>query len=383
MDPKPGPGKPSSEPLPSFIQAVRPRTVIVVGAGVVGLAAAWLLSHRGHRVTVLNPTLAVPKTKQGRLSGSQAALGVLMADVFHRSRGRAWALRQRSRELWELWQQLLSSRGLPLVRRPGLLLLAKDQDQWQRHQALVLERTALGIPLELWPAERLQDLRPSLPCGCCGALFSPRDGQLDGAVALQQWLIDGRRLGMEEVAGSARRLERSAGGWRLHLDRGVSLQAEAIVLAAGLELGALWPDGAELPPAPALGAVLGQALELQLDDQDPDPTLWPGSLVWSGINLVPRPGHRLWLGATLEPGDQAGTAALEQLRTLEGMAPAWLERATVLSRWEGLRVRPEGQPAPLLLQPAPGLVVAGGAYRNGVLLAPALAEAVVECLERR
>lgn len=364
----------------------------MVGAGIVGLTTAWCLIQRGQAVTLIDPCLAPPAADQGlgpgavapgqSLSGSEAALGLLMADVFHRSRGRAWQWRQRARELWQAWAEQLAGRGRPLARRPGLLLLAEDPLQLQRHQALVAERQALGIPLELWSAERLRQLQPQLPLACVGALHSPRDGQLDPAQALRQLRLDGEAFGLELLAGSVDALERQGSLWRLHLAGGAVRSAEAVVLATGLALATLWPDAAAATPAPRLAAVLGQAVELAVHEDDPDPELWPGSLAWCGINLVPRPGRRLWLGATLEPGQRAEPEALARLRSLNGQAPAWLQRATVLRQWQGLRVKPEGQPAPLLLQPAPGLVAAGGTYRNGVLLAPALAEQVVECLER-
>ena len=76
----------------------------------------------------------------------------------------------------------------------------------------------------------------------------------------------------------------------------------------------------------------------------------------------------------MEPGDQAAAAALTELRGLAGEAPLWLRQAKVVRQWQGLRVRPVGQPAPLLAEPEPGLLVAGGHYRNGVLLAAATAE---------
>jgi glycine/D-amino acid oxidase-like deaminating enzyme len=106
---------------------------------------------------------------------------------------------------------------------------------------------------------------------------------------------------------------------------------------------------------------------------------------WRGINLVPRPdlanGRRFWLGATLEPGTSATAAALEGLRQLEGAAPEWLRQAREVRRWQGLRPRPVGRPAPLLEALAPGLLLAGGHYRNGVLLAPASAAWVAEQVE--
>lgn len=125
--------------------------------------------------------------------------------------------------------------------------------------------------------------------------------------------------------------------------------------------------------------MLGQALELELAASTPE--LWPGSLVWRGINLVPRPQRRLWIGATLEPGESASPDALTNLANLQGDAPTWLRQASTVRQWQGLRVRPVGQPAPVLIEPRPGLLVSTGHYRNGILLAPASAAWVAEQIE--
>jgi D-amino-acid oxidase len=193
---------------------------------------------------------------------------------------------------------------------------------------------------------------------------------------------DGLRLGLQLIAAAAVALERPAragGNWTVALANGQGLQAQWLVICGGLGSPALLdPLGHERPQAP----VLGQALELQLPAGCPDPGGWPGSISWNGINLVPRANGRLWLGATVEPdSDQASAPALAELRLLGGQAPAWLEQATVLQQWQGLRARPCGRPAPLLEQLEPGLVLASGHYRNGVLLAPASAEWVAERIE--
>ncbi len=56
-------------------------------------------------------------------------------------------------------------------------------------------------------------------------------------------------------------------------------------------------------------------------------------------------------------------------------------RARLCRHWQGLRARPQGQPAPLLQDLGNGLLLAAGHYRNGVLLAPASAEWVAERIE--
>ena len=62
-----------------------------------GRCCAWLLTSGGHRVTLVDQAPDPPSR-----SGSAAALGLLMAQVYQRSSGRAWRLRQRSLALLQV-----------------------------------------------------------------------------------------------------------------------------------------------------------------------------------------------------------------------------------------------------------------------------------------
>lgn len=366
--------------------------MIVVGAGQVGVAAAWWLQSHGHRVLIVDPGGG---SKHGsgsgsgaNLNGSQAALGVLMARVFHRSRGRAWRLRQQSLDLWEQWRQILEGRGHPIPWRPGLLLLASDPAELERQQALVTDPMRQGMGLQLWSQDKLAELSPAGPAAV-GGLFSESDGQLDPGLTLHALLSDGIEAGLCHQSGRAVALEPRGGGWQVRLEPGGVAEAEWVLVCAGVASGALLEPLDVLKP---MEPVLGQALELERAPNDaprptPPETLWnwPGAVVHGGVNLVPRPdlpgGRRFWLGATLEPGLRADPARLETLRELGGAAPPWLEAAHERGRWQGLRCRPQGQPAPLLEQVAPGLLLLSGHYRNGVLLAPASADWALRWIE--
>ena len=386
------------------------RTVIVVGGGIVGLSCAWLLQRRGHRVLLIDPVLGSESSQETATGASRAALGVLMGQVFHRSHGRGWQLRQRSLELWKSWNQSLASRGRPIAHRSGLLLLAQDGPELERQQTLLADRQRLGLPLSAWSLEQLNAMAPPLPEQAVGGLFSPEDGQIDPLQALEALHSDAAAAGLTSLSESVTSLEprRRGIGWQVRLQDGRVLEAEWLVLAAGIGSQSLLAglegqresaSGGRAGPPLRLEPVLGQALELEVeasvaqaigqpppDHNGSDATPgWPGVVVWQGLCLVPRPdlpgGRRLWLGSSLEPGSEPSPEALQNLRALGGAAPDWLLRARVVRQWQGLRPRPVGRPAPLLECLAPGLLLASGHYRNGVLLAPASAEWVMQKVE--
>ena len=381
--------------LPSPHPARPSRRVLVIGAGLVGLSIAWLLCRRGHAVTLVDSGSSADESGDDPAGSraSEAALGVLMGRVFHRSSGRGWRLRQQSLELWAAWRQDLAARGRPLPWREGLLLLAADaQDLERQHTLLHDPRRQTDDPrvaLQWWRPERLGALRPQLPAAL-GGLYSPGDGQLDPLPALRLLAEDAEAAGLIRRQTWATALRQAETGWALELAGGERISADWVVLAAGLGSNALLPEGLRCA-APALEPVLGQALELELDPADrprAETAPWPGAIVWRGINLIARPCRlepeapwRLWLGATLEPGREAAAEPLARLRDLGGEAPDWLRRARPVRQWQGLRARPRGEAAPLLRELAGGLLLATGHYRNGVLLAPASAAWVAERLE--
>ena len=345
-------------------------SVLVVGAGIIGLAAAWKLAELGHPVTLVDPAFALHKPSMA--SGSQAALGVMMGQVFHRSAGRAWRLRQQSQALWVQWLAEFEQRGYRLPHRRGLLLLAASEDDLSKQARIAGDRARLGQTVRLISPEELEHFRHQLPGHPLGGLLSPEDGQLDPGAVMAAMLSEAKRAGVVCLAGKAVAVVRQS-PWQLVLEGQRHLEADWLVLALGLGTAALL---ASLGLVLDLEPVLGQALELELASTPH--WSWPGVVVWRGMNLVPRPdlgdqGRRLWLGATLEQGDRPDAAALACLRQLGGEAPNWLREAEVVRHWQGLRCHPRGQAAPVLEEPDPGLLIASGHYRNGVLLAPATA----------
>jgi len=297
-----------------------------------------------------------------------------MGHVFRRSSGRAWRLRRRSMELWPRWAESLSTPSDPLTVQTPLLQLAASEREADLQRQLAQQRSALGLDF-LEPGALHRD-HADWPVSRHGGLLSKRDGRIDPLALLKALRRELATWNVTLTPTRATRLERHQGAWRVGLGDGDGpVTADHVVVCSGLasqEL--LLPLGHGRPMEP----VLGQVLHLQLTTPEALHSHWPAVLVSHGVNLVRLGRDQLWLGATLEPGETPLDAAALAMRALEGDAPRWLMEASELSRWHGLRARPNGRPAPLLEVLEPGLILASGHYRNGVLLAPATAEWVCE-----
>ena len=353
----------------------------MIGAGAVGAGTAWHLARQGHNVTLIDPSVDAPIQRsnghQQALNGTAASLGVLMGNVFRRSSGRAWRLRQRSMELWPQWVEKLHHPDTPLQLDSPLIQLASSPLELERMQSLAKQRRELG--LESFSSESTEALETSdqipLPNPGHGGLRSQNDGRID-PLALQRALR--RSLKAEKVALLPARvttLHRPNPGdrnlWRLELSTGHNTHCDVVVICTALDSSLLLqPLGHEFP----MEAVLGQVLDLQVSASAKAWDHWPAVLVCNGINLIRHGDNGLWLGATLEQGEEPSAEEPSIMRRLDGLAPSWLQQAEVVNQWHGLRARPSGRPAPLLEVLEPGLILASGHYRNGVLLAPATAD---------
>ncbi|MDA9740294.1 FAD-binding oxidoreductase [Synechococcus sp. AH-736-M20] len=349
----------------------------MIGAGAIGLGTAWHLAQQGHDVSVYDPRLNQSVDREGSandLSGTSASLGVLMGHVFRRSSGRSWRLRRRSMELWPQWIETLQAHQPDLKLYPGLLQIAEDEQAAERMESLAAQRVDLG--LQIVTNVGLEGIWPT---ASHGGLHSRHDGRIDPLLlqqALRQALAE---QNVELNATAVVHLARKDNLWRVHHADGNSSVHDLVVLCTALNSDVLLePLGQARPMTP----VLGQALSLELTTGPPTWSHWPSVLVDQGFNLIPTAPGRLLLGATVEPGDRASKDPLTLMRNLNERAPEWLRSAKVVGHWSGLRARPVGRPAPLLEELEPGLILASGHYRNGVLLTPGTAEWVAAAVEQ-
>jgi glycine oxidase len=274
----------------------------------------------------------------------------------------------------------LESTGLDVgLRTTGTVAVGFDTDDMRALDAMHAFQLELGLAADRLSARAVRDLEPGLSPRVRGGVYVPGDFSVDGR-ALHAALLSAVSslsvtLVRDRVSSVLVRDGRAVG---LGLSDGSTVEASSVVLALGA-----W--GASLPGAPPIPVrpVKGQILRLRGAAGLVDRTV--RALVRNRyVYLVPYDKDGLIVGATVEdrgfdPTVTAG-AVHDLLRDAIEVVPGVteLELVETLARW-----RP-GTPdnAPLLGQcELPGLVLATGHYRNGVLLAPVTGDAIAELLD--
>jgi glycine oxidase len=218
-----------------------------------------------------------------------------------------------------------------------------------------------------------------------GGLLAPDDASVDPRLLTSALLMAATGAGVRLIRSAAVEVTSTAGrADGAVLADGTGLRADWVVLAAGWRSGAL--AGLPQEAVPPVRPVKGQILRLRPGPGGP-PGGPPGLLSrtvrgivqGSSVYLVPRDSGELVVGATQEEmgSDTRVTAGgvWELLRDARAIVPGIteLELAEAVA---GLRPgTPDNAP---VLGPAgmPGLVLATGHFRAGVLLAPVTADLI-------
>lgn len=360
--------------------------VVVVGAGLLGLAAAAQLARRGHRVTVLER--AIPGAE-----ASTAAAGILGPQLEHDDDGPTLDLGVCGREATlrlvdELTRELASEAmkeqdsDVGLVKN-GALKVAFTDDEAHALGKRVAWQQAKGLRVDVINAATARALVPALGDGVVSAAVFPDDHCLDPRAygrALHALVVK-RGVTLKTGVPLTRLLERNGRVVGAILDDGARIEGDLVLVCAGA-----WST--RVPGVSALAGlddddvhpVRGQILELAsgTDGAVGDATL-DRVVYGAGGYAVPRRDGRVVCGSTTEHVgfDKSVTAAgVEQLLSRVLRLLPKLGARTILSTWAGLRPSTRDG-LPLIGETrAPGLWLSTGHYRNGVLLAAVSAEII-------
>lgn len=344
--------------------------ILILGAGLVGLAAACELARRGFRVVVIERSIAGATATMA----SSAAAGILGPQLEHDDDGPTLALglegAQATRRL--LAQLPAGSRDVDLCTRAAVKV-AFDEEGVRALQRRASWQQARGLRVEVVDGDEARARVPALSADVAGAAFFPDDHCLDPRAYVRSLRLLADTRGVEIREGALAELLVEGGRCvGVRLEGGERERADAVLLCAGA-----WSA-----VAPGVGALLG----LTLDDVHPikgqivELAAVPGvvdRVIYGACYLIPRSDGRVVCGSTMERAGFDTSVSDDDVARIVARArqtvPA-LHSATVVSSWAGLRPATRDG-LPLLGQSSvPGLWLSTGHFRNGVLLAAVSAE---------
>jgi glycine oxidase len=326
--------------------------VAIAGAGIIGLSCALQLRRRGLSVAVFDRGPAMREA-------SWAAAGMLAAQDPGNPSPIA-SLAARSLALYPYFLEqiaALSGQAVSFRTSEALQALHPGELSSPPGQILTAEEASARLPGLRTAGYRFLHLSEhSLdPRDLCSAL--PKAALAAGVSLHEHSPVQAARP--------------DSGGVHI-LVAGRRLAARAFLNCAGAWSSALEPapHSQSSPVSPRKG----QMIVLRL----PDPARLPLVLRSHDIYLVPRGDGRVLAGATVEDAGFDKTlshATAERLRNQA--ADLWPPAAElpIVDSWTGLRPATRDG-LPIIGATAPGFYSASGHFRNGILLAPATAEAV-------
>jgi D-amino-acid dehydrogenase len=395
--------------------------VIVVGAGVVGLASAHHLLEAGHEVLVLDareagyqgtsygnagmvvPSHFVPLAAPGAVAQAlrwmpdpespfhvapRASIDLVRwgiafwrASSAKRAEAAAPVLLALSRASRSAYVELEREIGPFGLRTEGLVMLSATHHGHEEEAALAERARRLGLDVATLDAAGVAALEPDAGYAVVGGVHYREDAHLDPGALMARLAAAVERRGGEVRRGvPVDRLSTRAGRVIGVSGEGVKETADAVVLAAGAWSSRLARTvGLRLPLEPGTG------YSLTVPSPPHGPRL-PAILTEARVAVTPL-GDRLRVGGTMEmagfPPEGSPPSATRVrgiVKALGRYLPALdLAPFRAANAWRGHRpVSPDGLPYLGAPRRLPGLVVATGHAMLGVSLAPVTGRVVAE-----
>ena len=361
--------------------------IAVIGGGVIGLSLGRALAQAGLRVAVIDAASAIPPATNAAAGMLAPSFEIGHGEIGHGEIGHGpadaigealYAFSVASLDLWpDFAAQLEDESGVAIDWRPdGIMGVALDEARAATLRRDAAFLNARGGGVEMLDGDEARRLEPGLSDSVVSALHAPRDAQVDPRLALSALRISFERYSGVLIEERVARCAPGGAGFHVALADGERLEAERLVLASG----AAPFDGVAGVRPPPVRPVKGEAVALAM----PSPLL-RRVVRAPGAYLCPKSDGRLVIGATeYEDRDDltVDADAAASLQENGARAAQGVGALKLIESWAGLR---PGTPdaAPILGADARGaenLVFALGHYRNGVLLAPASAEALCDVI---
>ena len=342
-----------------------------MGGGIIGCSIAFSLAKAGVRPLVLEKTAVAAEASSG-------GAGLLSTQAHTDEGGPLLDLKLASRARYPALADELRAHGDMDIeyRQLGHVVPAFGEEEARAVRARVAWQADRGLPAYWLTAGQARELEPGMSAEVHGAGWFPEDHHINSTAMTQALASAVLRLGGQvrvecPVTDLVRDGDRIAG---VRTAR-ETISAAEVVLAAGAWSGQFEAAaGIPLPIFPAKGQIVVARL--------PAPALH--HVVYEAVYVIPRTQGEHIIGSTVEYVGFDKRTTVEGITGLLGdatrLVPS-LREAEMVANYGCLRpASADGLPLLGRVPARPGLIVATGHFRNGILLAPITGQLIAEAI---
>ncbi|MQA07374.1 MAG: glycine oxidase ThiO [Pseudonocardiaceae bacterium] len=343
-----------------------PTRLAVVGGGVIGLTAAWRAAQAGYAVVLIDPN-------PGR--GASWVAGGMLAPVTEAWPGEEDVLRlgEASLRQWPDFARELGAAGGEVgLYTGGTVVVGHDSADREQLATLASYLGELGREVEELTGRQLRKLEPGIGASIRSGLHVPGDLAVDARGLVHSLTKAALNVGVRFREQAASEVHPG----RVRLDDGSDVDCDVVLLSAGAWSGLLHSALAHVV-RPLKGEIL--RLRSRRGTLPPPSRTVRASVEGRPIYLVPKENDELVLGATqYEAGFDVEVTAggvRDLLADAERVLPSIGEYA-LLECTAGSRAG-SADNLPTIGWLEQDVLAATGHHRNGLLLAPITADAVL------
>ncbi len=334
--------------------------IVIIGSGIIGKFNALELSELGFQVSIIDPNQLQ--------NSSNAALGLLMGNMYQKRRGRSWDLRKKSIELWPQWITLLQKFNCKLNIEKPLIQLTDNEEKFKKLEKFVYENNDLNLEILKKDSIFINNINKTFQTKNIKGMISFKDGRINALLLLKTLDKYLKHKKVNFLKQEIIQIRKSNNQWISRTNNNENIKSDLVILCNSLKAVDLIDNQShniKLKP------VLGQAMEIDINDEEVDLLSLPKQFNINGKNLIPKSKTKLIIGSTDEYSIKPEENTFEKLTNFLDKKPNWLMKGKISKKWFGVRSRPDGEPSPIMKNLENGLIICTGFYKNGFLLAPA------------
>ena len=334
--------------------------IVIIGSGIIGKFNALELSELGFRITIVDP--------DQNKNSSNAALGILMGNMYQKKRGRSWDLRRKSIELWPKWITFLQKFNYELNIEKPLIQLTTNEEKFKKLEKFIYKNNDPNLRILERDSIIIKNINKAFQTNNIQGIISFKDGRINPFSLLKTLEICLKDKKIALLKEQITKIRKSKNQWISTTRNNEEIKSDIVILCNSLKAVDLINS---LTHTIKLKPVLGQAIEVDINDAEVDLLSLPKQFNINGKNLIPKSKNKLIIGSTDEYGTKPEENVFEKLTSFLDTQPNWLTKGKISKKWFGVRSRPDGEPSPIMKNLEDGLIVCTGFYKNGILLAPA------------